>query len=70
MYVGRYVRVLCIYVNSLFETRPNSDSNIEDEVHMTTAIVYVHWCSDHLVTAGINARQAHVKPARAWVSAL
>jgi hypothetical protein len=30
---------MCAYS---FKTRPNSDSNIEDEVHMTTEIVYVH----------------------------
>jgi hypothetical protein len=29
---------------------------------MTTEIVYVHWCSNHAFTAGVNARQPQVKP--------
>jgi hypothetical protein len=30
---------------------------MENEVPMTTYIVYVHWCSDHVFTSSANARQ-------------
>jgi hypothetical protein len=52
------------------KTRPNADSTIVDEVHMTSDIVHDHCRSDHVFTSGVNVRQAHAKPAMAWVSTL
>jgi hypothetical protein len=77
MYACMYIRmyVLCMYV-CMYEfansskSRPNSDSKIEDAVHMTTDIVHAHWHSDHVFTADVSARQTHVKSPLACVSTL
>jgi hypothetical protein len=37
---------------------------------MNTYIVYVHWCSDHVFTAGVNAHQPQVKQSLACMSTL
>jgi hypothetical protein len=52
MYVCMYV---CEFAYSS-NTRPNSHSNIEDEVHMTTDIVYVHGLRSRMSLTHVNAR--------------
>jgi hypothetical protein len=71
IFVGMYVSLLyvCEFSNSS-KTRPNSDSKIENEVHMNMVIGLVHWLSDHVFMSGVSARQEHMKPALACVSTL
>jgi hypothetical protein len=34
---------------------------------MTTEVVHVLWCSNHVFTAAVNARQVRVKSDLAWI---
>jgi hypothetical protein len=39
------------------QTRVIQDSKIEDMVHMTIEMVYVHWLRHHIILAQVNRKQ-------------